>query len=89
MQIYERKYFEYSAKKQLFWMKLFFKTKEQERDFMISFEGMPENFKGTYPSPRCIIDYTEHFYQKPSSVTVQFKVSFIQAKSTMLHIVVT
>ena len=43
MQIYERKYFEYSAKKELFWMKLFFKTKEQERDFMISCEGMPEN----------------------------------------------
>ena len=51
MQIYKRKYFQHSAKKGIFWTKLIFKTKEQERDFMISFEGMPENFKGIYPSP--------------------------------------
>ena len=48
MQIYKRKYFEHSAKKQIFWTKLTFKTKEQECDFMISFEGRPENFKETY-----------------------------------------
>ena len=56
MQIYKRKYFEHSAKKGIFWTKLIFKTKKQERDFMISFEGMPENFKGIYPSPRCITE---------------------------------
>ena len=52
---------------------------------MISFEGMPENFKGTYSSARCIIDCAEYFYQRPSSLTVQSKVPFIQAKSTRLH----
>ena len=44
MQIHKRKYFEYSVKKEIFWRKLFFKEKEQERDFKISFEGMPDNF---------------------------------------------
>ena len=46
---------------------------------------MPENFKGTYPSAQCINDCTEHFYQRPLSLTVQSEVPFIQAKSTMLH----
>ena len=27
-------------------MKLIFKTKEQEHDFLIRFDGMPENFQG-------------------------------------------
>ena len=49
MNIYKRKYFEHSVKKKIFWTKLIFKTKEEELHFMISFEGMPENFKGTYP----------------------------------------
>ena len=48
-------------------------------------EGMPENLKRTYPSARCIINYIEHFHQKPSSLTVQSKVLFIQAKSIMLQ----
>ena len=52
---------------------------------MISFESIPENFKGTYPSVRYIIDCKEHFYQRPWSLTVQSKVPFIQAPSTMLH----
>ena len=70
----------------MFWTKLIiFKTKEKDRDFMISFEGMPENFKGTYPGAQCLIDCTEHFYQKPSSLTIQSKVPFTQAKSSMLH----
>ena len=81
MQIYKRKYFEHSVKKEIFWTKLIFKTKEQERDFMISFEDMPENFKETYPSVPCIIDYTEHFCQRPSSFTIQSKIPFIQAKA--------
>ena len=61
------------------------KTKEQERDFIISFEGTPVNFKGTYQNARFIIDSTEHFYHRPSSLTVQYKVAFIQAKGFMLH----
>ena len=44
MQIYKRKYFEHCLNNEIF------KTKEQEHDFMISFEGIPENFKGTYSS---------------------------------------
>ena len=56
MKIYKRKHFEHSAKRGIFLMKLIFKTKELEHDFMISFEGMTENFKGTYPSARCITD---------------------------------
>ena len=84
MQIYKRKYFEDIVKKEIFWKKLIFKTKEQEGDFMISLEVMSENFKGTYPSARCIIDSTEHFYQRPSSLTVQPNVPFIPAKSTIL-----
>lgn len=51
------------AKKDIFWRKLTFKTKEQERYFMISFKGMPKNLKGTFPSAWCIIDSTEHFYK--------------------------
>ena len=85
MQTYKRKYFKYSVKSKFFWTKLIFKIKEQERDFMIKFEGMPENLKEAYPNARCIVDCTEHFHQKPSSLTVQSKVHFIQAKSTMLH----
>ena len=47
MQIYKRKYFEDIVKTEIYWTKLIFKTKEQEReDFMKSFGGMPENFKG-------------------------------------------
>ena len=45
--------------------KLIVKTKDQERGFMISVEGMPDNFKGTYPSAPCLIGCTEHFYQRP------------------------
>ena len=61
MQICKRKYFEHGVKKEIFGTKVIFKTKEQDRDFMISFEGMPENFKGTsYPSVWCIIDSAEH-----------------------------
>ena len=45
MQIYKREYFEHSIKKGIFWTKLIFKTNEQERDFMISFEGMPVSLK--------------------------------------------
>ena len=52
---------------------------------MISFEGMPENFKGIYPSTRFVIDSIEHFYQRPSSFIIQPKVPFIRTKSTMLH----
>ena len=62
-----------------FWMKLIFKAEEQERHFMVSFQVMPRNFEGTYPRARCIIEHTEHFYQKPSFLTVQSKVLFIQA----------
>ena len=32
---------------------------------------MPEPFKKTYPSTRCIIDYTEPFCQRPGSLSVQ------------------
>ena len=35
--MYKRKYFEHDLKKEVFWTKLIFKTKEQERNFMISF----------------------------------------------------
>ena len=35
--MYKRKYFEHNLKKEVFWAKLIFKTKEQERNFMISF----------------------------------------------------
>ena len=56
---------------------------------MINFEGMPENFKGTYPSAQCIIDCTEHFCQGSSFLTVHCKVPLIQAKSAMLPNVVT
>ena len=56
---------------------------------MISLEVMSENFKGTYSSARCIIDSTEHFYQRPSSLTVQPNVPFIPAKSTILEYVLT
>ena len=37
MQINKGKNFEHSVKKEIFSMKLIFKTKEQERDFMIRF----------------------------------------------------
>ena len=46
------------VKKEIFWTKLIFKTKEQERDNMISVEGMSDNFKRTYQSAQCIIDST-------------------------------
>ena len=42
MQIYKRKFFEHSAKNEIFWTKLIFETKEQDKlydKFMISFEG--------------------------------------------------
>ena len=52
---------------------------------MISFEAMSENFKGTYPNAQCTIDCTEYFYQRHSSPTIQFKVPFIQAKSTIFQ----
>ena len=32
---------------------------------------MPETFKNTYPTTRCIIDCTEIFCQKPSSLSIQ------------------
>ena len=32
---------------------------------------MPESFKKTYPSTRCIIDCTELYCQRPSSLTTQ------------------
>ena len=50
MQIFERKYFEHTVKQEIFWTKLNFKAKEQQRDFMISFEAVLENIKGTYLS---------------------------------------
>ena len=56
MQIYKGKHFEHNVKKKIFWTKLIFRTKEQEHDFTISFEGMPENFKGTYPIAQCVMD---------------------------------
>ena len=56
MGIYKRKYFEHNVKKRIFWTKLTFKTKEQEHDFMINFEGMSESFKRTFSSARCKID---------------------------------
>ena len=34
-------------------------------------EKMPESFKRTYPSTRCIIDCTELFCQRPSSLATQ------------------
>ena len=34
-------------------------------------ETMPENFRKTYPSTRCIIDCTELFCQRPSSLSIQ------------------
>ena len=34
-------------------------------------EALPEIFKTVYPSARCIIDCTEIFYQKPSSLFCQ------------------
>ena len=52
---------------------------------MISFEDMHESFKGTYSSARRVIDCTEHFYQRLSTLTVQFRVLFIRTKSTILH----
>ena len=42
MQIYKRKFFGRSAKKEFFWTKLIFETKEQDKlfdKFMIRFEG--------------------------------------------------
>ena len=45
MQTYKWKYFEHSVEKEIFRTKLIFKTKEQERDFIMSVEGMSENFK--------------------------------------------
>ena len=47
MKIYKGKYFEHSVKSGIFWMKLIFEIKEQEYDFMISFENMLVNFKET------------------------------------------
>ena len=47
MKIYIRKYSERSVKTEIIRTKLIFKTKWQERDCMISFTGMPKNFKGT------------------------------------------
>ena len=37
----------------------------------IVIETMPECFKETYPNTRVIIDFTELFCQKPSSLTIQ------------------
>ena len=34
-------------------------------------DTMPNSFKKTYPSTRCIIDCTELFCQRPSSLTIQ------------------
>ena len=34
-------------------------------------ETMPETFRNTYPTTRCIIDATELFCQRPSSLTIQ------------------
>ena len=34
-------------------------------------ETMPESFKKTYPSTRCILDCTEFFCQRPSSLSIQ------------------
>ena len=34
-------------------------------------ETMPESFKKTYPSTRCILDYTELFCQWPGTLSVQ------------------
>ena len=56
MEIYKRKYFEHNVKKDIFWTKLIFKTKEQENVFMMNFEGMSVSFKGTFSSARCKID---------------------------------
>ena len=85
MQIYKRKYFEHSLKKEKICTKLIFKTKEQERDFMISFESRPENFKGMYPSARCLMVCTEHFYQRPSSPMLAIK-KFHQIRNEILLI---
>ena len=38
MKTYKGKYFEHNVKKENFWLKLIFETKEQERGFMISFD---------------------------------------------------
>ena len=45
---------------------------------------MAENFKGTSPSAHCIIDCTEHYYQRPSSLrpspfTSKFSLSKLKA----------
>ena len=37
---------------------------------------MPESFKKAYPSTRCIIDCTELFCQKPSSLSAQSALCF-------------
>ena len=34
-------------------------------------DTMPESFRSTYPTTRCIIDATELFCQRPSSLTLQ------------------
>ena len=34
-------------------------------------ETMPESFKTTYPTTRCIIDCTELYGQRPSSLSMQ------------------
>ena len=48
--IYKRKYSEHSEKNNFFCTKLIFKTKDQQCDFIISFEGMPENFNPFVPN---------------------------------------
>ena len=69
------------VKRKFFWRKLIFKTKAQERDFIVSFEGMPKKFKGTYPSTQCVIDYTEYFCQRPRPSTFNLKFLLFELKA--------
>ena len=44
--------------------KLIVETKNQERGFVISVEGMPDNFKGTHPSARSGTDHNNSMLSK-------------------------
>ena len=47
-------------------------------------KSMPESFKNTYPSTRCIIDCTEMYCQRPSSLATQ-SVLYSQYKSHVTY----
>ena len=61
---------EHNIKKEFFWTKLIFKTKKQERNFIILLPlpevGIPENFKGRCTSARCINEQKSRSERKPS-----------------------